>query len=68
MTYLVSSGMLNSTHSVTHWLTETAVCVTADEPQLMLTAGPSAMVYGATPGMYGTYPPSGMPGYGMQMQ
>jgi len=38
-----------------------------DEPQLMLTAGPSAMVYGATPGMYGTYPASGMPGYGMQM-
>jgi clathrin heavy chain len=37
-----------------------------NEPQLMLTAGPSAMVYGATPGMYGAYP-SGMPGYGMQM-
>jgi len=34
----------------------------------MLTAGPSAMVYGATPGMYGAYPPQpGMPGYGMQM-
>jgi len=45
------------------------LCVVTDEPQLMLTAGPSAMVYGATPGMYGTYPaPSGMPGYGMQMQ
>jgi len=47
--------------------TEHVVYVVADEPQLMLTAGPSAMVYGTQPGMYGTYPPSGMPGYGMQM-
>jgi len=45
------------------------VCVLTDEPQLMLTAGPSTMVYGAQPGMYGTYPPSGMPGaYGVPMQ
>jgi len=45
------------------------VCAVTDEPQLMLTAGPSAMVYGAPqPGMYGTYPASGMPGYGMPMQ
>jgi len=43
------------------------VCVISDEPQLMLTAGPSAMVYGATPTMYPTYPTPGMPGYGMQM-
>jgi len=48
---------------------DAGVCAVTDEPQLMLTAGPSAMVYGAPqPAMYGTYPPSGMPGYGMPMQ
>jgi len=38
-------------------------CVVTDEPQLMITAGPS-MVYGAAPGMYGAYP-GAMPGYAM---